>query len=376
MSGIGSRKTIYFKTKLFIIMDYRITYFQLQFDRHYYSSRIEQQISTMGCVDEEKAIHKQLVEKGFFRSESDGDKFAADLHELILDKLKKRRDNSNLNQKLWDFIKDTDVKDYRADSYPEVCNGKLDRWLNLNGEYVREIELVTKKSNDIEIKINLANLGVDFDYASINYVGGSGQWISWNLTLTLKGEEIEEPTHMVVLRYLEGGDYSKRKIQKVYFSKSNISNLKYKDGKIVSASFFDSGFMDKYRSVKFSTFMSYKREHDHWKMNSWNHKDSDFVNLQNNKRKIADLFGRNVGELEPISFYKSDYDKLTTKASMPSDSEDKIKVSFENGSYIIFSQTKLKRSNISIDDAWIGAYDSTAVKDSLSDIKDKFLCTK
>lgn len=330
----------------------------------------------MGCVNEENPIHKQLVERGFFRSESDADKFAADLDELILDKLKRRRDNSNLNQKLWDFIKDTNVKDNRAYSYPEVCNGKLDRWVTLNGKYVREIELITKKSNDIQIEINLADLGVDFDYASKKYVGEAGFWVSWNITLTLKGEEIKEPTHKVVLRYLEGGDYSKRKIREVFFSKSNISNLKYKDGKIVSASFFDSGFMDKYRSVKFSTFMCYKREYDHWQMDRWNHKDSDFVNLQNNKRKIADLFGRNVGELEPISFYKSDYDKLTTKASMPSDSEDKIKVSFENGSYVIFSQTKLKRSDISIDDAWIGAYDSAAVKDSLSDIKDKFLCTK
>ena len=360
-------------------MDYRITYFELEFQRHKYSSRINEQISTMGCVNEENPIHKQLVERGFFRSESDGDKFAADLDELILDKLNRRRDNSNLNQKLWDFIKDTDVKDNRADSYPEVCNGKLDRWLNLNGEYVREIELVTKKSNDIQIKINLAELGVDFDYVSKNYVGEAGFWISWNLTLTLKGEEIEEPTHMVVLRYLEGGDYSKRKIKEIFFRLNhNLHSLKYKDGKIVSASFHNSGFMDKYRSVKFSTFMSYKREHDHWKMNSWNHKDSDFVNLQNNKRKIADLFARNVGELEPISFYRSDYDELTTKANVFSDKESSsaIKVSFENGSYVIFSQTKLKRSDISINDAWIGAYDSTAVKDSLSDIKNKFLCTK
>jgi hypothetical protein len=357
-------------------MDYRITYFELEFIRHDYSSRTQQQISTMGCVDEENRIHKHLVEKGFFRSESDADKFAADLDELILNKLKGRRDNSNFNQKLWDFIKDTDVKDNRADSYPEVCNGKLDRWLNLNGESVPEIELVTKKSNNIEIKINLASLDVNDNYASINYVRDTNGWISWNLTLTLKGEEIEEPTHMVVLRYLRGGDYSKREIEKISFGKSNISNLKYKDGKIVSGYFFDFGFMDKHRPVKFSTFMSYKREHDHWTMNRWNHRDSDLVNLENNKRKIADLFAKNVGELEPISFYKSDYDELTTKANMPNDNEDAIKVSFENDSYVIFSKTKLKRSDISINDAWIGAYDSTAVKDSLSDIKNKFLCTK
>ena len=161
-------------------MDYRITYFNLQFDRHYFSSRIEQQINTMGCVDEENPIHKQLVEKGFFRSESDGDKFAAALDELILGELKRRRDDSNLNQKLWDFIKDTDVKDSRADSYPEVCNGKLDRWLTLNGESVREIELITKKSDRIEIKISLSHLYVNDNYASINYAWGVGESLRSN----------------------------------------------------------------------------------------------------------------------------------------------------------------------------------------------------
>jgi hypothetical protein len=330
----------------------------------------------MGCVDEENPIHKQLVEKGFFRSESDADKFAADLDELILNKLKGRRNNSNLYQKLWDFIKDTDVKDNRADSYPEVCNGKLDRWLTLNGESVREIELITKKSNDIQIKINLAQLDVNDNYASIDYAKDTNGWISWNLTLTLRGEEIEEPTHRVALRYLKGGHYSKREIKEISLSTNQSAYIGWKDGKIVSARFFDFGFMGKYRPVKFSTFMSYKREHDYWTMYDWNNQDSELVNLENNKRKIADLFAKNVGELEPISFYQSDYDELTTKANMPSDSEDAIKVSFENGSYVIFNKKKLKRSDIHINDAWIGAYDSTAVKDSLSDIKNKFLCTK
>jgi hypothetical protein len=358
-------------------MDYRITYFELEFQRHKYSSRINEQISTKGCVDEENPIHKQLVEKGFFRSESDADKFAADLNELILGELKARRDNSNLNQKLWDFIKDTDVKDNRADSYPEVCNGKLDRWLTLNGESVRDIELITKKSDSIKITISLEHLDVNDNYASINYVDGSGQDTSWELTLTLKGEEIKEPTHRVVLRYLSGGwNGLERKIEEISLGGRTISNIKYEDGKIVSASFFNSSFMDKWRSVKFSTFMCYKREHDHWTMNRWNHLDYDLVNLENNKRKIADLFGKNVGELERISFYKSNYDELTTKANMPSDSTKGIKVSFENGSYVIFCETKLKRSGFSINDAWIGAYDSTAVEESLSDIKDKFLCTK
>ena len=359
-------------------MDYRVTYFQLQFDRHYYSSRIEQRISTMGRVDEENPIHKQLVEKGFFRSESDGDKFAADLDELILGKLKGRRDNSNINQKLWDFIKDTDVKDNRADSYPEVCNGKLDRWLTLNGVSVREIELITKKSDSIEIKISLEHLYVNDNYASINYVRDSGQSTLWELTLTLRGEEIEEPTHRVVLRYLaDGWQSNQREIEEISLGANRtLNNIRWKDGRIVSASFFNNSIMDKYRSVKFSTFMSYKRERDYWTMYHWNHQDSELVNLENNKRKIADLFAKNVGELEPISFYQSDYDELTTKANMPSDSEDAIKVSFENGSYVIFNKKKLKRSDIHINDAWIGAYDSTAVKDSLSDIKNKFLCTK